>query len=492
MSFWAKLGTLLGILAVFFFINYKVAGMGYDVILPTVDYRDTPFDITMNRDDVVEVTDIREGKRGTTVIELKAIGKGEVELCFHSENPNLDGVIYSYTVTSSGIIYEKGIIGSIGNMKILRYEIAFLYLLVFVNLMISIRKHTRKNPYSYRIMYYLGGAVFSGFNALFWLVGSVFDPFIWSQRLSSVFADLINAPITFCIIMIPAVLILAVGLTVSNIVLLIKEGFRVRNMLGIGLGIFLIFLTAFGLAIYPVFYTVSELDNNLSIHVELFIELLVFSFLAYFECMLIGTLIGTVAAHRYVPKFEQDYVIILGSGLRKDGTVTPLLKNRADRAVWFAGKQKEKTGKEIIFVPSGGQGADEVVSESRAITNYLLECNIPEEKILMEDKSKSTYENMKFSKEVIENHSGASASDLHIAFSTTDYHVFRSGRFARKLGMNAFGMGAPTKWYFYVNALIREFVANVKVQSRRHIGNLILLVMVFAGALIFSYIFNIM
>ena len=45
-----------------------------------------------------------------------------------------------------------------------------------------------------------------------------------------------------------------------------------------------------------------------------------------------------------------------------------------------------------------------------------------------------------------------------IAFSTTNYHVFRSGLYARRVKMKAQGMGAKTKWYFWPNASVREFV----------------------------------
>ena len=36
------------------------------------------------------------------------------------------------------------------------------------------------------------------------------------------------------------------------------------------------------------------------------------------------------------------------------------------------------TGKDIIFVPSGGKGDDEVISEAQAIKNYLMEQGIDE------------------------------------------------------------------------------------------------------------------
>ena len=101
---------------------------------------------------------------------------------------------------------------------------------------------------------------------------------------------------------------------------------------------------------------------------------------------------------------------------------------------------------------------------------YLLEQGVPEERILEEDRSTDTLENMEFSKELIlkKVRPGKDAPqgywpslddpEAKIAFSTTNYHVFRSGLCARRVKMRAVGMGAKTKWYFWPNAAVREFV----------------------------------
>ena len=65
---------------------------------------------------------------------------------------------------------------------------------------------------------------------------------------------------------------------------------------------------------------------------------------------------------------------------------------------------------------------------------------------------------MQFSREVIEKARGNKEGPANISFSTTNFHVFRSGILASNVGMNADGMGAKTKWYFWPNALIREFI----------------------------------
>ena len=151
---------------------------------------------------------------------------------------------------------------------------------------------------------------------------------------------------------------------------------------------------------------------------------------------------------------SKDFIIILGCGIRKDGSPCPLLRGRIDRALAFARKQKEQTGKDVIFVTSGGQGADELISESASMKRYLLQQGVPEERIIEEDRSTDTYENMKFSKEKI----WAVNPNGKIAFSTTNYHVFRGGLYASRVKMRAVGMGSDTKWYFWPNASVREFV----------------------------------
>ena len=172
-----------------------------------------------------------------------------------------------------------------------------------------------------------------------------------------------------------------------------------------------------------------------------------------------------------MPNFDKDFVIILGSKINSNGTLTPLLKGRCDRAIEFGNKQYEMTKKKIVYVPSGGKGKDEVMAEAEAIKNYLIENGIDEKQILIEDQSTSTIENMRFSKNKIDD----AKKDAKISFSTTNYHVFRSGVIANEQGIDVEGMGSKTKWYFYTNALIREFIANLVQERKSHIILLLLI-----------------
>ena len=199
----------------------------------------------------------------------------------------------------------------------------------------------------------------------------------------------------------------------------------------------------------------------------------------YFECHLLSTFLFCQMAGRHKPAFDKDYLIILGCGIREDGTLYPLLQGRADRAIAFYRAQLEKTGRKAFFVPSGGQGPDECMPEGEAIRNYLISQGIPEEQIIPETKSVNTLQNMKFSREIIRANAALTeqpdAEDPVIAFSTTNYHVFRAGILAADLGMNVDGMGAKTKWYFWPNALIREFVGMLVREWKLHLSLLIVI-----------------
>ena len=193
--------------------------------------------------------------------------------------------------------------------------------------------------------------------------------------------------------------------------------------------------------------------------------------LSYLYTLIIATLYCNIRAAKHIPKYDKDFVIILGSKINKDGTLPPLLKGRVDKAIEFGSKQYEATKKKIIYVPSGGKGNDEVIAEAQAIKKYLMENGIKEQQILIEDKSTSTVENMKFSKNKIDE----TKKDAKISFATTNYHVFRSGVIANEQGIDVEGMGSKTKWYFYTNALIREFIANLVQKRKSHIVLLLLI-----------------
>ena len=323
-------------------------------------------------------------------------------------------------------------------------------LAVIVQIMVAFFGQLRYNPYSYNTIYYMGFSLFFLAVLIMMLtvtVRQIQDPV--NFQVHEILHTLLNSAKTYMLISFPFILVFSVALCVSNISLIRHEGRRLVNVLGIILSFLLVAGEVF---LYRFDSYVSGSQREVMIH-DLIGNLFAACYL-YFECMLIGAIVADSIAASYEPAPDKDFLIILGCGFRKDGTPSPLLRGRIDRALAFARRQKAETGKDLIFVTSGGQGPDEPCSESACMKRYLLEQGIPEERILEEDRSTDTRDNMRFSKEKI----WQVNPEGKIAFSTTNYHVFRSGLYARRVKMKAQGMGAKTKWYFWPNASVREFV----------------------------------
>ena len=318
----------------------------------------------------------------------------------------------------------------------------------------SYKKQLKKSIFSYKNILYIGSTIFAVFLFLY------FMPFILTDLSSSrVFMILIsNSSSIFTLISAPVILILSIAVSVSNISLICHEGFRPANALGIALSAVLLVGICILLLSFQDIQSLFSTDNETLYRKLSFIQNLIGIFcgtaLCYFESLLLGTVICGIKAARHKPAYDKDYIIILGCGISKDGSLLPLLKGRVDRALDFYKKQKKETGKSAVFIPSGGQGPDEIISESEAMRNYLISNGISENEIIMENKSTTTYENMLFSKRIIDSINPES----NTVFSTTNYHVFRSGILAASVGLNADGMGSRTKWYFWPNAFLREFI----------------------------------
>ncbi len=334
--------------------------------------------------------------------------------------------------------------------------------------------------YSYDAIASFGGGVFcalTGLMMLYMCYNRLLSPDLYT--MSRVFLTIASAGQSFLLFTSPLGFLFAVLLIVSNVALLRHECFRRQNVLGLGLGLLMIAGELFSWLFLLRYFSGSthqfQIFNTLN---SIFATVL-----AYFECILLGSVVCGFRAARHVPDFGQDYILILGCGFRKDGTLPPLLRGRVDKAVEFWRNQKEATGKEAILIPSGGQGPDEMMSESEAMTRYLHSLEIPESAILMEDQSANTFQNMQFSAQKIrERESGKSSRKEKVStmFVTTNYHVFRSGVWANLAGLPSEGLGSRTKWWFWPNAFIRECVGLLANRIRTELIGLVLLVIIFS------------
>ena len=314
----------------------------------------------------------------------------------------------------------------------------------------AFRKQVQYNPYSYNTIFYFGFGLLLLLVFVELIVATV-ECYKYSEIMEeqmSLFNVLSGSAVNFMLLSAPFILVFSIALFVSNISLIRHETKRIQNLLGMILAVILI---AGEVIIFLSNYYYSGSLTEVMLR-ETFVHILAALYL-YFECMLIGAIVAGLMTAHYRPDRNADYIIILGCRVGPDGKPYPLLKGRIDKAIEFYRQQIAETGKAPVFIPSGGKGSDEVISECGCMKNYLLEQGIPEEHILEEDKAENTYQNMLFSKQKIEEQK----QDYVVLFSTTNYHVFRSGLMGRRVKLRAIGIGAKTKWYFWPNASVREF-----------------------------------
>lgn len=161
---------------------------------------------------------------------------------------------------------------------------------------------------------------------------------------------------------------------------------------------------------------------------------------------------GCIFAHyRDQGRPDLDYIIVLGAQMKPAGP-SVVLKFRLDAAYDYL-----IANEDTICVVSGGQGANEPCTEAQGMYDYLVERGISPERILMEDKSTDTSENIAFSAEVI------GGTDKDVGIVTNNFHVFRGMMLARHAGFeNACGISARSNIYFQPNNLVREFFGIMK------------------------------
>ena len=416
-------------------------------------------------------------------IKLESISKGKTYVNISdSENYFKSFSIY---VHNFGIITLDEYMGDSNGSIIIPISITIFLIYVLYLLIISYRKNQKENMYQYKNIVYLGIIIFITFT----IISQIFAISDYKGLIETI--NGILGMFSFAILLLPIAFVLSILMIISNISLVRNEGFNIRNILGIILGIFLCFSTILPEIMYNMLYSVTWIDihnqNGIGLYIYNLVETIIYSVITYIECILIGTIIMGIKSAKRIPKFDKDCIIILGCQIKKDGTLTKLLKGRVDRAIEFSKMQKEKTGKDIIFVPSGGQGADEVTSEAQAMKNYLLEKGIKEENILVEDKSKNTFENIQFSNSII----NSKIPNAKIAYSTTNYHVFRAGCIASSQNINIEGIGAKTKSYFWINAFIREFIATLFSEKKKHITIMCCILIIAVFMILLQYLANV-
>ncbi|ERL64335.1 ElyC/SanA/YdcF family protein [Schleiferilactobacillus shenzhenensis] len=184
--------------------------------------------------------------------------------------------------------------------------------------------------------------------------------------------------------------------------------------------------------------------------------------------LILFNFVSSLLIYQFYPiPYKQQYIIVLGAGLLNGDTVSPLLAARIERGMKFYYRQIRKGRPAPMIIFSGGQGADEKLSEAAAMRAYAVAHGIPEEATLLEDMSTTTQENLRFSKAIIEHRE--MGGRYRAIFVSNNYHIFRAGLYARAEGLRANGRGAHTSFYYLPNAVLREFIAVTLMHKRRHL-----------------------
>jgi uncharacterized SAM-binding protein YcdF (DUF218 family) len=181
-------------------------------------------------------------------------------------------------------------------------------------------------------------------------------------------------------------------------------------------------------------------------------------------------IVATVLCNLSRPHKNQDYIIVHGAGLI-NGNVSPLLAKRVDKAIEFYNSRKEaRTPPKLLM--SGGQGPDESRPEAEAMAEYARGKGISESDILLESQSTNTLENMRFAKQIMEMDS--KNKSFRAIYSTSNYHLLRTGIYARKAGMKISGIGSKTAFYYVPVALLREYIAYIVMHWKMNIAFFVL------------------
>jgi len=161
-----------------------------------------------------------------------------------------------------------------------------------------------------------------------------------------------------------------------------------------------------------------------------------------------------IYGNRTTSSFNEDVVIVLGAGILYDEP-RPTLARRLDAAVSY-----HRQNPDALIIVSGGLGHRETYTEAYVMANYLIAQGVLRERIILEDIAYSTYSNMRYSAEIINTLFDEPPTVVVI---TSDFHMYRSVRFARQVGLEATMYPANTPWRAIPLAYVREIASIIKM-----------------------------
>ncbi len=247
-------------------------------------------------------------------------------------------------------------------------------------------------------------------------------------------------------------LIVPVFLICNGILMIRREGRGLSNLLSLFFGLIIGAgeVASFFWVVVPGLLRYYSKFGDLMYRISVFSAFFSVSVI-YFSISFVMFMIYCIFLQIIPRKRDFDYIIIHGAGLLDGNRISKLLADRLDKAIEVYSKDPTPP----ILIPSGGKGSDEKFAEAEAMERYLLDKGIPADKIIKEDKSATTFENLQFSKAIID----AQEGNKYTVLVTSNYHVYRALRYCRKIGFKCVGVGSRVALYYWPSALIREFIA---------------------------------
>ena len=156
-----------------------------------------------------------------------------------------------------------------------------------------------------------------------------------------------------------------------------------------------------------------------------------------------------IAASFGSPSESVEYVVVLGAKVNRDGPSVSLM-DRICAAYEYAQEHPD-----TVLILSGGQGTDEPVTEAQCMHRELIDLGLHPRQLRQERQATSTWENLKYSLDLIEAETGSRPSKIGVLSS--EYHLLRASLFARACNVEFVGIPARTsRWGQRINHFMRE------------------------------------
>ena len=155
---------------------------------------------------------------------------------------------------------------------------------------------------------------------------------------------------------------------------------------------------------------------------------------------------------------DLDYVVVLGAQVKGE-VPSRALRKRLEKALEYAAENEN-----TVLILSGGQGSGEDITEAECMRRWLVEHGISGERLVLEEQSVSTKENLQFAEEL------TGCREKRTGILSNNFHVYRSVRLARKQGYEQCeGIAAASDPVMQLHYVVREVFALVKEKLRGNI-----------------------